>query len=359
MTSGPSDFSERHRSPEIRADDLESLNQLLASLLQAGLPLESGLKAVAGQWPGRAGSALRQLSNRLGQGESLESAIAELGTSLPVEYVALVRAGQRTGRLGQILSDLARMARLREETRRMAVVAMIYPLIIACFAIFLGIFLLRNCIPMIQEDMLDARSTPPELLTWMANYGRQLQKILSAERILGLTVFAVGFVLVISWRFGYLAEKFAERLPLLGTAWSNWRTAMWAELMAMLLENETPESEALELSGLALGNRKMANRLTALATHLRTGHRPVYDDWAETGLPSMAIWSLNWSGPIENRISTLRTIAQNYANNARHRLNLAFGLIPIIMLVAIGGLFTLIYGLLLFLPITSLYRSLT
>ncbi|MFM7590836.1 MAG: type II secretion system F family protein, partial [Isosphaeraceae bacterium] len=75
MTRGLPNFHDRQRSPEIRANDLESLNNLLASLLQAGLPLESGLRAVAREWPGRAGSVLRQINERLSQGESLDSAL--------------------------------------------------------------------------------------------------------------------------------------------------------------------------------------------------------------------------------------------------------------------------------------------
>lgn len=359
MARGLMDNHDRQRSPEIRADDLESLNNLLASLLKSGLPLESGLKAVASEWPGHAGCVLRQLTERLSQGESLESALTYFSDSLPVEYVSLVRAGQRTGRLGQILNDLARLARLREETRQVAVVAMIYPLIVACFAVVLGLFLLRNCIPLIQEVMIDGSLPQPGILQTLSSFGVKLQQVLTPSRILAGIVGGFCLSMILAWRFGHFAEKFAERLPVLGRAWRDWRTAHWAELMAMLLENETPEPEALELSAVAYYDRKLAERLTALATHIRSGHRPNYEDWRGCGLPAVAIWAMNWSGPLENRVSSLRMMAASYSNNARHRMALSFSVIPLIMLVTIGGLFTLFYGLLLFLPITSLYRSLT
>ncbi|MFM7592776.1 MAG: hypothetical protein ACKO85_13400, partial [Isosphaeraceae bacterium] len=238
-------------------------------------------------------------------------------------------------------------------------VAMIYPLIIACFAVFLGLFLLRNCIPLIQEVMIDGSLPQPGILRTLSEIGLKLQQIMTPRRMLGAFAGGIGLSLILAWRFGHLAEKFAERMPVLGRAWRDWRTAHWAELMAMLLENETPEPEALELSAVAYGDRKLAERLTALATHLRSGHRPDYKDWSSCGLPAVAIWAMNWSGPLENRVSSLRMMAASYANNARHRMNVSFSVIPIIMLVTIGGLFTLFYGLLLFLPITSLYRSLT
>jgi general secretion pathway protein F len=358
MTQGLPQEHNRLSVPEIRADDLESLNNLLAGLYEAGLPLESGLEAVAGDWPGKAGSVIRQLSERLNQGVSLETALGEFSSSLPVGYVSLVRAGHRTGRLGQILSDLARQARMREETRRVAVVATVYPLFIACFSVFLGLFLLRSTIPMIVEIMIDGDVPPPSILLSLGQFGQWLRQILTPIRMAAGFAMGMALCLLVAWRFGNLAERFAERIPLLGRAWHDIRMAQWAELMAMLLENETPEAEALELSGLAMGDQRLSNRLTALATHLRTGNRPDYNDWRQSGLPSAAIWAMNWSGPLEARVSSLRLMAENYANNARHRMALSFNILPLVMLIGIGGLFTIAYSLLLFLPITSLYRSL-
>ena len=165
----------------LSAEDLSVFNDLLSGIVRARLPLEAGLSAVAADWPGRAGSMLRQLQSQLQQGQSLESALTMLSSTLPGEYSALIRAGQYSGRLPEMLDDLSRLARLRQESRRLAVISLVYPLIVAVFATLLGLFVLTRILPVMLVTMLDSRVDVPAWLTAMGHLGNRLTTVFSPE----------------------------------------------------------------------------------------------------------------------------------------------------------------------------------
>ena len=343
----------------LSAEDLSVFNDLLSGIVRARLPLEAGLSAVAADWPGRAGSLLRQLQSQLQQGQSLESALTMLSSTLPGEYSALIRAGQYSGRLPEMLDDLSRLARLRQESRRLAVISLIYPLIVAVFATLLGLFVLTRILPVMLVTMLDSRVDVPAWLTAMGHLGNRLTTMFSPEIWAGVIGLGLLFLIFLSSQIGHLAERYAERIPLLGKAWRDSRIAYWADLMALLIDHGTPEAEAVELAARVGGQRQLINKMESLTTLLRTGHQPTINDWKAAGVPVLGAWAVTWRGDSGDRVATLRLIADNYNRQARNRMLLSSNLLPLLCLVLIGGVFTLTYGLLMFLPLTALYRSLS
>ena len=155
---------------ELSAQDLAAVNDLLAAQLRAGLPLEPGLRAAAADWPGQAGSVLRDLTERLERGETLEQALSAAG-DVPVEYAALVEAGKRSGNLPGVLDELTKLADLRLQSRRTVLLAVIYPSFVALAAMFLGYFLWTRMLPAFVADMVDANAVVPPLLGKLAHWG--------------------------------------------------------------------------------------------------------------------------------------------------------------------------------------------
>ena len=356
-TSGPP--SSHGDFTELRAEDLIAFNNLLSGILRAGLPLESGLRAVAADWPGRTGSLIRQLTDRLQQGQNLETALAQLSTTLPGEYVALLKAGQQSGRLPEMLDDLTRLARLRQESRRLAVVSMIYPLIVAVVATLLSLFVLTQIVPVMLDTMIDSRALIPGWLTFVGQISTQIKGLFKPEMWVFVIAGSLLLISLLGIRFGRFAECHAERLPFLGKAWSDSRMAYWTDLMAVLIEHGTPEADAVELAARVGGQRQMIEKMQSLTALLRAGHQPSIEDWKASGVPVLGAWAVTWRGPSGDRVASLRLIAQNYNRLARDRMLLSTSLLPVLCLVVIGGLFTLMYGLMMFLPLTSLYRSLS
>ena len=82
------------------------------------------------------------------------------------------------------------------------------------------------------------------------------------------------------------------------------------------------------------------------------------EQWRATGAPALAIWALNSSGPIKNRTAVLRLVSTSFDRKSQAKVIVASRLLPLILLIGIGGVFVLIYSLMLFLPLVTLYEGL-
>ena len=111
-------------------DDLIALNDEIAALVRAGLPLEQGLAELGGDMPGRLGQIATSLAEAAARGEPLDQAMLDHAVALPPVYRAVIQAGMRAGRLPAALEAVAASARRITETHRAAVVAVSYPLMV-------------------------------------------------------------------------------------------------------------------------------------------------------------------------------------------------------------------------------------
>ena len=126
--------SESHKPGAVTLDELIALSDEIAALVRAGVPLHSGLAELGSDMPGRLGRFATSIAERTSEGESLEKVVLEYSAELPPVYVAVVRAGLRTGRLPAALEALARSIRRLSETRRGVAAAMLYPLLVFMLA---------------------------------------------------------------------------------------------------------------------------------------------------------------------------------------------------------------------------------
>ncbi len=128
-------------------DDLVVLNDEIASLVRAGVPLDLGLSS----WGRDLSGPLRQVTRRLEQsvaaGRDLGDALSDPSLNIPPAYRAVVIAGLRSGRLPSALESLSENARNVQHLRGTIALALIYPLLLVTIAYTLFLFLLTVVLP--------------------------------------------------------------------------------------------------------------------------------------------------------------------------------------------------------------------
>ena len=96
----------------MNADELVALNEQIASMARAGLPLDQGLASLAKEMGrGRLRHVTDAIAEDLRQGKSLPEALESRRDQLPPYYSALATAGIRTSRLPDVLCTLTEYAR--------------------------------------------------------------------------------------------------------------------------------------------------------------------------------------------------------------------------------------------------------
>ena len=158
-------------APSITLDQLVALNDEIAALTRAGVPLDQGLCALGRDLPGRLGKSAAALGQRLHRGESLERAFEQMGETFPEVYQAVLIAGLRSGQLPAALEGIAATTRRVAQLRRSMIVSMVYPLIVLLVASLVLWFTSIQTQPVVFEVYATLDLEPPrwyELVHWVS-----------------------------------------------------------------------------------------------------------------------------------------------------------------------------------------------
>src|SRR3954465_11575786 len=118
----------------MKAEELIALNEEIAGMARAGLPLDQGLAALAREMgKGRLQRVTAQLADDLRAGCTLPQALERQRGRVPPYYAALVTAGIRSGRVSEVLATLTVYARSLAELRSTIVSAIFYPAVVLAF----------------------------------------------------------------------------------------------------------------------------------------------------------------------------------------------------------------------------------
>jgi type IV pilus assembly protein PilC len=126
------------------------LMRTLSTLLAGGLPLLNALEVAAQSVGNRAlGQAVGAASGRIREGASLTSALESTGMleALPLE---MVKVGEQTGALGEMLNAIAEFYDEDLETKMATVLSLVEPVLLVLMAIIVAGMLLAFYLPMFQ-----------------------------------------------------------------------------------------------------------------------------------------------------------------------------------------------------------------
>ena len=96
-----------YRKPKMSEKDLVNFTYLLNLILSSGVPLMSGLNQMAQQSANRRiATAASFIQAKLESGKSISDSMAEYPELFPQFYISMVRAGEVSGNLEQVLNDV-------------------------------------------------------------------------------------------------------------------------------------------------------------------------------------------------------------------------------------------------------------
>ncbi len=142
--------------------DLALLTRELATLLQAGLPLDrslSVLRDLARTGPGR--TLVERMQNQVRGGAALADAMEAHPEVFPSFYVGMVRAGEAGGNLEGVLSALSDSLERAQALRESVSSALTYPILVVVMAVLSLIVLMTAVIPEFRPLFEDSGTALP------------------------------------------------------------------------------------------------------------------------------------------------------------------------------------------------------
>jgi general secretion pathway protein F len=278
------------RGQRLSNDAIGHVTRELATLLDAGLPLDRSLEIARdlSENPTVAG-LLGRLLDRIRGGASFTDALAQERDVFSRLYLSMVQAGEASGALGAVMKRLSlfleRAAALRETIKS----ALIYPAILLVVVLGSIIVLLTVVVPQFKPMFEDAGKQLP-LATRIvvaagdavANYGWLAAAILAGAGILFKRQMAKDSVR--RRRDGLLLH-----IPLVSSLLARFETARFTRTLSVLLQNGVSLVAALGIAKETVGNLVMREALGVVLGDVKEG-RGLAEPLRKTELfPTLAV----------------------------------------------------------------------
>ncbi len=349
--------ADRPRPVGLSAAETREVGGHISEIISAGVPLEGGLAAIADEFPwGRVRRSLQGIVRDLEAGNDLESVLARHRSAgyLP----ALVRAGQRSGRTGEILDNFITGSQIVSDLRQVLWTALAYPLILLVALVPLMLLVLLKVVPQFGELFASMEVQIP-LLTRVLLAAADFLKQDGVWIVLVILGAVVALAVMIRAILGRVAvRRLMCRIPVIGPLLRWLALARFSPLLSALIEARVPLDAALLLAGDASGDAEIEDDCRVLAASLRAGNS-LQAAAQETGrFPASFMQALTWERRQEGLPEVLRSMADMYAGRARAFVMLIAVVLPpvVVLFVAgtVGGAMVL-----MFVPLFDLLKKLS
>jgi general secretion pathway protein F len=334
--------------------DFIALNDQLAALAAAGLPLDADLTR-AGTEPRQALQEINAaVSRRVAEGLTLQQALAAEATLTPT-YRSLVQIALSSEDRDAALAGPQRMARAVDNSWHSLHMALVYPTIV-CGLAYLGFILFcLFFVPKLAGFYESVQMQPGWGLRVLSGLRTSLPYwIAGPPLVIGL------MFLLVRWKSRTTdgragSSQWLGRLPGMSRVIFEQECSAFANTLANLLSVGTPLAEAMPLASGVLSDAALARDVSTLAV---AGPQAGSNGLA-TRLPPFLRWALLQSEPTMPRERALRLAANVYFESAQRRGARLRVVLPIVASVVLGGSVTLLYGLALFVPVAQLLRAIS
>jgi general secretion pathway protein F len=335
--------SRRGFGEKLSTVELALFTRQLASLLEAGLPLEQAFTALLEQAERQyVRDLVASIRSEVMGGSSLSDALSRHPRDFQEIYRALVASGEQIGQLSRVLSRLADYIERRNALVQKVKLAFTYPAIVTVVAFLIVIFLLTYVVPQIVSVFANTKQKLPLLTVIMlaiSDFVRSYGFV-----VLGILI-AAGFVvrrmlqnpeIKLRWHTWLLTA------PLYGKFERSLNTSRFASTLAITTGSGVPILRALETSRDTLSNVAMRQLVEQASDSVREGASLARSLSAQKHFPPMLVHMIR-AGEITGELPAMldRAASAQESDLERRTLTIA-GLLEPMLILAMGVVVLLI-----------------
>jgi general secretion pathway protein F len=327
-------------SSRVGQRDLLAFTQQLATLFEAGLPLDRALAILEELAPNpRVKAIVGDVLASVRGGASLSEALAKHHPR-PFSrlYINMVRAGEKGGVLEVTLRRLAEFLEARAAFAEAVFTALAYPTVITLVGIGAIVFLMTFVIPRFATIFADLGQAVPLPTQILLSVSAGFQHYWWAGVLLVLAA-------VLAWRVwtgtpeGRMQwDQTLLGLPLAGPLTMKVETARFARTLGTMLKSGVPVMGALAVVGDMMTNRAIGHAVDRLADGVKRGGTIAAGMQAEARFPALAIHMVRVGEETGRLEEMLLKVAETFETEVRTELKRVLGLLEPAIILAMGVL---------------------
>ncbi len=318
--------------------DVAVLTRQLATLVGAGIPLFESLNALIEQIENeQLKRALTQVRELVREGTSFAKALEAHPTIFPPLYINMVRAGEASGTLTQVLERLTQFLESQAKLKGKVTSAMAYPILMAIIGTTLVSVLMIAVVPNVTTIF----ASMDQALPWYTALLIGTSDFMASYWWLLLSLIGLSIYLFRRWRRtpqGRLRwDNFVLKVPVFGKVVLMLSIARFARTLATLLSSGVALLGAMDIVSNVLGNAALEKVVLEAIGSIREGQsiaEPLKRSGKFPPIVTHMITIGEKSGQLE---SMLESVANAYDTEVENKVQILTSLLEPLIIVMMGG----------------------
>ena len=326
----------------LSADDQALGLRMLATLLEAGLPMNRALAALGDLAPASWTRGLSTVRESVREGRTLAHALGGSGLGLPPVLLGIIDAGEAGSGVAPAVRRAAELAEAASATRRAVRGALAYPVVLATAGLATVGLLVGVVVPRFADILVDLGQELPASTRFV---------LAAAEwtRVGALPAAVVAGILFVLWRASVSNDEGRRRwhawllaTPLAGSIRRSAAASRACAALAALLESGVPLPTALGHAAKAGGDAALGERLLSVREAIAHGDRLSAAVDRENALTSVAVRLIRAGEETGRLAAMLDHAALIEGDRATHQVKNAVRLLEPALILAFGALVALV-----------------
>ena len=336
-TSDSSGFARVSIFERVKAEEINIVTRQLATLLGAGIPLDTALSSIVDQSDNPALKKMAaQLKESISEGEPLSQALQKYQRLFPNMYTNMIRAGEASGSLDKVLTKLADFGEKQQALKARLRAALIYPVFMAVVGAGILFILITYIVPNIVQvfdDMEKALPLPTIILINTSSFLRNYWWLL----LLGIAVVVILVRLLIKQKAGrYAWDMVKLRTPVIGGVVRKAMIARFSSTMESLLGSGVELIDSLEIAKRIIDNVHISKVIDEAIEQINKGKSMANAFSGSPWFPPMFVQMVavgESSGQLEQMLGKVTTASERDVESAVLGMT---SLIEPVMIVSMG-----------------------
>ncbi|MDI6734848.1 MAG: type II secretion system F family protein [bacterium] len=325
------------KNGKISVEDFILFNRQLASMVKVDLPIPDSLEKISTTMrKKKIGSVLEEVLRDIKGGWSFSKAIARQHRYFPALYLSMIKAGEETGNLANVLYQLIAHFQEMVSLKKRVINALIYPSILITISLMVIVFIFTFTIPAfaaIFESFKAELPLPTKIVIFMALFMR--------DNILLMTGTGVFFLLMLlifskTKQGRFMIDAIKLKIPLIGKLLRDYSIFYFCRTLGDLLTAGVPIVDALELTKGVLKNQVIKSALIKMQEEVLEG-TTVSQPLEKAGVfPATLIWMIKIGEKRGNLDEILLEVGEFYHQQVILKADLMTKLIEPVLIVFLG-----------------------
>ena len=269
----------------------------------------------------------------------------------------MLQVGEETGRLDEVMGNLADYYNNQYKQEKKIKNALIYPKFLLCFSLIVVSILVAFVVPIFVQNLLSANEVlpvPTKIVIWISSFIKNKWMYIIAFLIV-ISILKI-FILNKNKKYIYFKDRFIVNSKFIRTISMQIFTSRFARTFSILFGGGVNVTRCIEICADVIGNEFIKSRLLQSKEFISNGSSIAEGLGMENTFPKMLIQSIRVgeeSGTVEEILKKASEFYDSEANFALEKLSNLVEPIMIILLAFLVG-FVVIS---LVLPIFSMYDA--